>query len=186
MYCNYCRATNADDSSFCRSCGKPIVPISAAPANVAEQAADSSGAPLAEIRLSKPQPSGVGGWLALLVFGLVIGGPISLAAGAASARDAVTVFFLVGLAVWSIYCGIALIRKKPNAPRITKIYFIVLFCLYAVAIVGGIVQSANSASVDVADDAGRVIGAFLATIAWYAYLEKSKRVKHTYQPPSVV
>lgn len=186
MYCNYCRTTNADDSFFCRSCGKSIAPMGASSTNAADQPADRTEVPQAEIQLGKVQPSGVGGWLGLLIFGLVIGGPLSLAAAAATG-GAVAVFLCIGLAVWSIYCGVVLIRKKPNAPRITKIYLVTLFCLYLLAVGGTIAQSvASPASVDVADDGGRVLGALLMTLVWYAYLEKSKRVKNTYQSPSIV
>lgn len=185
MYCNYCRATNANDSLFCRSCGKSIAAVSPSPSEPTRQAQEGVEAALAEVQIGRPQPNGVGGWLALLVFGLLIGGPIALLAGIAQNPSPTVIFVSVVFGAWSVYCGIYLARQKPNAPRITKIFFIALFCFYALAIAVFILMDATKpGSFDVDTATGRTLGTLLSTIGWYAYLRKSKRVKNTYSRSS--
>ncbi len=146
----------------------------------------------------KKELSGVGGWLAWLVFVLLIGGPIASIVAVVNEHDitktpgldssvatlswAIDAVVLIGLAAWSLYCGILLLRLKPNAPKITKAYLIGLFSYAALGVTLTIITGTKSGPDS--GDASSAIVPFLRTlvgaIVWYSYLATSKRVKNTY------
>jgi hypothetical protein len=159
----------------------------------------------APARAAIPEPGtvgnelrGVGGWLAWFVFGLLVGGPASFAIGISNAynvtktpgmnSDSATLYFAidavlsVGLAVWSVCCGIYLLKLKPNAVRITKAYLVALFLFCAL---GLMVTAAGAARNDPSSNgAGASVVPFFqeftGIIIWYSYFERSKRVRNTY------
>ncbi|MGB8801609.1 MAG: DUF2569 family protein [Candidatus Acidiferrales bacterium] len=147
---------------------------------------------------AEEEPSGIQGWLALLVFGLVIGGPISYVVSVVNEYDitkapgvdssvatlfwAIDAVLLIGLAAWSVYCGICLLRLKPNAPKITKTFMICLFLYSALGaaftVMAGAKNGPNSA--DTSTAIVPFLRTFIGVIVWYSYLERSKRVKNTF------
>jgi hypothetical protein len=141
---------------------------------------------------------GVHGWLALLVLGLLVGVPIASVVGVINEYDvtkmpgvdssiatlywAIDAAARIGLACWSIYCGVCLLKLKPNAPRTTKRYFIALFLYGALGVVIAIAAGTKSFTASASIDSGMLpyFRGFLGIILWYSYLERSKRVRNTY------
>lgn len=133
---------------------------------------------------------GVGGWLALFVFTLIVGGPIMTIINVAGEFEDVGVVFVTvadavisaALAGLGIYAGISLLRLKPNAVRIAKRYLIA-YGIYTMVLLIMVVIAVIAASGDAqpsVETAGPVIRGFGSVIIWYLYLEKSKRIAITY------
>lgn len=130
--------------------------------------------------------AGISGWLALLVFYLLLLQPtgtiIAVIAGyrfqlaAESAREGTLLSNIVSwlvallLAGMGIYAGVALLKKSPGAVVLTKRFFIACF-------VGGVVISAirYGSSGDLA-----ALNVPILPVIWYVYLVLSRRVANTF------
>jgi uncharacterized protein DUF2569 len=92
----------------------------------------------------------------------------------------------IGMALFSVYAGIALWKTRPNAVKMAKVYLVVFFVFY-VAVGFLILKMDLQQSKEIFT---LVYGwsLWLAhLVAWYVYLNKSKRVKATYvQAPAVL
>lgn len=93
----------------------------------------------------------------------------------------------VGLTAFSIYAGIGLWMVRPNAVKIAKSYFIVLFSsqLLFYAFLARIMLVAAGIPADVAVEVEFVsplykLGLLASCWIWISYLKRSKRVKATY------
>lgn len=142
---------------------------------------------------------GVRGWLLLLAISLTILDPIAIVLGVFGALylpesnlekyPEMLNFLLVSggarlaLAVFSIYAGVSLWRIQPGAPTIAKRYF-------QAATVYSALSLLLPRMVGLPDELHRqMAGASLVSsvttlcyiAAWYTYLEKSKRVRATYE-----
>ncbi|MCX5834926.1 MAG: DUF2569 family protein, partial [Deltaproteobacteria bacterium] len=133
---------------------------------------------------------GVGGWLLFLCVSLTILGPLF---GTASVlgdyskfvsdnpdlKGVALIFVLVflGIIAFGYYAGNSLWRIRPGAVNITKKFFITLFAITSVssllAVAGG--------EENIGRAGGAIIAQGIVTVIWYSYLNKSKRVKATYQ-----
>lgn len=131
------------------------------------------------------EPTGVGGWLALLIFGIGIATPISavveIARTASTAEGAWafggSLLVLVAFAAGGVYTGWALWRRWPDAPK-TALWFILgVAGLSAVGFVMLIIEGA-----DPAQTAGQIVGLSVWVLVWTSYLRKSRRVRNTYVP----
>lgn len=130
---------------------------------------------------------GVGGWLALFVFALIVGGPIMTIINVAGEFEEFGVVFITvadavisaALAGLGIYAGISLLRLKPNAVRIAKRYLIA-YGIYTMVLLIMVVIAASGDAQPSVETAGPVIRSFGFVIIWYQYLEKSKRIAITF------
>ena len=141
-----------------------------------------SVAPTAE---PKPEPTGVGGWLAVLIVVIGIGMPvrtvIEIFSIASTSDDAWgfggALLAMVVVATSGAYIGWALWRRWPDAPKTASRF-----------IVGYVVLSALDTSVsinagaDTSEVVGRIIGSSIFLSVWTSYLRKSRRVKNTFVP----
>ncbi|MFZ2642508.1 MAG: DUF2569 family protein [Verrucomicrobiia bacterium] len=147
----------------------------------------------------QPQHKRVGGWLLLFCLGLTVFGPlITLSSLVASFTEAAKYFdrfpgllvitiidslLSLGLMTFGIFTGVVLWRVRPGALGIAKGYLLCFFIYIVIAAVlpflSGLPSQANAAMISTGvGNLGR--GVICFTI-WYWYLEKSKRVKATYQ-----
>jgi len=95
----------------------------------------------------------------------------------------------IGLSILAAYAGWALYRKRHNAVRITKIYFIIMFAL---AIFGLITLLATAPVLSQPQDNVALLNTLRApamvaslrqailSAVWLVYLQRSKRVRATY------
>ena len=158
--------------------------------------------PSADVAITQEGPSGVGGWLLLLVIGLVIG-PV-IGAGRTGAEflsmetqhptlhssalwkefKAASWFCLVAIAALSAYAGFGLARG--NDWSVVKRAQIILWLTGPVGalMLGAVVPlvTLGASGVDSQFAGGLLVSAIPAVI-WTAYLSKSKRVRNTYGPP---
>lgn len=121
--------------------------------------------------------TGIHGWLALLWFGLVIGGPISILAaiGNNSSSAFIDVLLLVYLA-FSIFSGI----KLRSTMKPAKIVLIVTASLGVLIVLIGILLGATGDSKSAGEEIASGFKVLLPPLIWLAYLHSSVRVKNTY------
>lgn len=147
----------------------------------------------------EPRYRGVGGWLLLFCLSLTVFSPlITLGSLAASYNKCIHSFhrfpgllvvtvidtlLIVGLMTFSIYAGVGLWRIRPGAVRTAKRFLLCVLGYLPIAAVlpfmAGLPPAATGAIIiHVIDEAMSGV-AFFAI--WYSYLNKSERVKATYQ-----
>jgi hypothetical protein len=168
-----------------------------------DQSSSAPSGDLAENATSeqKNSPAGVGGWLLLLVAGMMVFGPL-LGAGRINADimmaerqyPAITSLDEWGTfksATWWIYLCVAAISfygglglARGNDWSVVKRAKTILWITGPVAllVLGGLIPTMSfgeSNAVD-AQFVGAFIGSVIAATIWTAYLSKSKRVRNTY------
>ena len=140
------------------------------------------------------EPSGIGGWLFVLVFGLLILGPL-LALGqtyaAFPAGDEVAEYAepiktfvwtttLVTLAL-SIAAGLLLVfRRTKSTVSIVVALLWIIGPLATLVSLAGLNSLVDEDMVSAGEITGRFVGACIAALIWTAYLRKSKRVANTF------
>ena len=148
---------------------------------------------------AEPRYKGVGGWLLLFCLGLTVFNPIitlvNLAWGFSQNVEyfdqfpgllvitAIDTLLSLGLMGISVYAGIGLWSIRPGAVQMAKRYLLCSLAYLAVASIlpfmAGLPSAANEVmAVEVFKDVIRGIAYFAI---WYSYLNKSKRVRATYQ-----
>jgi len=144
---------------------------------------------------------GVKGWLLILCLNITILDPLTMLLTVFLVTDATKPYFgdhpelfrlclasgicRVALAVFSVYAGLALWRIAPGAISVAKKYLLAVLLYSLVAsslpVIVGIPRESYQ------EFAGQtVFNSFLTmgyAVAWYVYLQRSKRVKATYQDP---
>lgn len=140
----------------------------------------------------------VGGWLLLLCFALIIGGPLRALYGISALYNEMLEYqdkfpnlqitFYVGISISfiliisGIISGSELLRRKKGAVKTTKTYLIVFFgfsiLLSILPYFAGLPSEADAFLFRVF--AKRMVEALLFSGIWYWYLSVSKRIKITY------
>jgi hypothetical protein len=146
-----------------------------------------------------PSPyQGVGGWLLLLCIVLTIISPLVTLVSLVSGYNASSQYFhqfpglvtlnivdiilSVSLMAFSVYAGVGLWTLRPGAVAMAKRY-LWFFLGYHVIVMflpfmAGLPAAANN--VMLAEVAKDMLRGFVYFVVWYAYLNKSERVKATY------
>jgi hypothetical protein len=92
-------------------------------------------------------------------------------------------FLSVGLMAFSIYAGVGLWRIRPGAVQTAKKYLLWLLAYLAIAAVlpfmAGLPSAANDAMI--AEVAKGTFRGVIYFAIWYSYLNKSQRVRGTYE-----
>jgi Protein of unknown function (DUF2569) len=149
--------------------------------------------------LNEPKYKGVGGWLLFFCISLTVFSPlITIVMGVASysvafqlldrfpgvmAVTVIDTFLSLGLMAFSVYAGVSLWRVKSGAVQTAKRYLSCLLAYVVVAsilpLMAGLPSEANEGMIlEIIKDASKKV--FYVAI-WYAYLNKSKRVRATFQ-----
>jgi len=132
---------------------------------------------------------GVGGWLLFLCVQLTILQPLfgtlsTLGEYSKTVKDIpslkgvalIFVFISLGLIAFGFYAGVSLWRVRLGAVNLTKKYLIVEFSTLSAIVLFAVAGGENIASA-----IGMLIALGIYLAIWYSYLNKSKRVKATYQ-----
>jgi hypothetical protein len=160
-FCTHCGAAAEPADKFCVKCGA------------------AQAVPSLRQGYHREAPRGVGGWLLLLVLGLVLAGPAWFVKeivtwwpafppppwGLVIVVDGV----LTALGVWG---GLKLLRLHKNAPAFVR-------GLLLASIVWGVAVPLSIYGPDVLVTRGVLLRA-VAKMAWYLYLRRSRRVALTY------
>jgi len=145
-----------------------------------------------------PRYYGVKGWLLLFCLSLTIFSPLYTAYTLFVSYEEVSLLFKtypvledlvtvdiylsIGLMIFSIYAGSILWNIKPRAVEITKIYLKVYLVYTIIAsflpFMAGLPSAANEAMIPVAIFG--IIKSIIYYTVWFTFLQKSKRVKATY------
>jgi len=148
----------------------------------------------------EPRYKGVGGWLLLFCLGLTVFSPlITIGSFAASYSQSsryfdrfpgllvitvIDTFLSLGLMAFSIYAGVCLWRIRSGAVQTAKKYLLWFLVYLAIAAVlpfmAGLPSTANDTLL--AEAAKNTFRGFIYFAIWYSYLNKSKRVRATYEP----
>jgi hypothetical protein len=138
---------------------------------------------MGEARDSKPELSGVGGWLTFLCVSLVAFVPIVALVqivivlgtpGGNTVEQTINVVVYAALGAFAVFAGIGLIQIWPNALRLAKAY---LFANLVIGLLNVIALIAFGADiVSVTRSGYRLLGVLL----WLGYLYRSERVRNTY------
>ncbi len=140
---------------------------------------------------------GIGGWLLVLVAYLLLFEPLravpvlmalSLGQGSAAVQNVLMVGAVVqtGIALFSLYAGIGLMRLRPGAASIGKIFFIVMLTLgvleLGMVVLGAVVSVSDPAIASMVRGPAtfQAITQILISGAWLVYLEQSRRVRATF------
>ena len=145
-----------------------------------------------------PQYYGVRGWLLLFCMSLTIFSPLYSAYTLFVSYEelsplfktypvlenlvTVDIYLSIGLMIFSIYAGSSLWNIKPRAVEIAKI-FLKVFLIYTIIgsifpFMAGLPSAANEAIVFGAITV--ILRSIIYYAVWFTFLEKSKRVKATY------
>jgi hypothetical protein len=124
--------------------------------------------------------TGIHGWLALLWFGLVIGGPISILAAVgnmprSSSSAFIDVFSLAYLA-FSIFSGV----KLRSTVKPARIFLRVMGGIGILIVLIGVLLEASGDSKSAVEELASGFKVLLPSFIWLAYLHYSVRVKNTY------
>ena len=142
---------------------------------------------MGEIRDSKPELYGVGGWLAFLCVSLLILTPagllfelvrIMLVAGPGVFTPEVIfgIAFAVILTAFAVYTGLGLLWMWRGAVRTAKWFFFINAGFGALAFAGYMLEPEGTGPSEFI----QVMRWFFGSIAWIAYLYRSERVRNTY------
>ena len=150
--------------------------------------------------ISQGEPVGVGGWLFFFCLGLMVFTPLVNIVGLFSSYQEASLFFQhfprfhivaivdvllsIGIICFGIFAGVALLKQTYNAVRLAKWYLSTLL-LYPVVgslllLMTDLPSEANSAIISATVASGFRPLVFFAI--WYSYLNKSLRVRNTFQP----
>jgi hypothetical protein len=92
-------------------------------------------------------------------------------------------FLSTGLMAFSIYAGVGLWLIRPGAVQTAKKYLLCILAYYAVAAVlpfmAGLPSTANETMI--AGAVTNILRGIIYVAVWYSYLNKSKRVRATYE-----
>ena len=154
--------------------------------------------------LTRPKYKGVGGWLLFFCFSLTVFSPLLTIVTLITSYSEISQRFdsfpgmsvidgllNLGLMAVSIYAGVSLWRVKPDAVRTAKRF---LWCSLAysaalAAMAGILLFMAGLSSVATGDTIAELFKAAsrgaVSFAIWFAYLNKSKRVKATFASAGV-
>jgi hypothetical protein len=132
----------------------------------------------------KPGPSGVGGWLVIVLLGPLL--TPFLTVYTVSLYGEIWTdpwFFTLAisggiLAGWSLFVALALLNRWPNAPTLAKAQFVISTVFWT----GLVILAAITAGLDFSKSVPTLVGSWLGTMLWVSYLNQSRRVKATYGP----
>ena len=146
--------------------------------DVTAKAQFTSGKLLKEEASEKKSPSGIGGWLAVFIFGLFASG---LASAFESlnmpfdASNAVAIGLGLVLAALAFSSAVLILRKNPRGILLSKVFIGSNLLVSILAVIGSVGDpTALGASSAVM---GRVM---LSSLIWITYLHQSIRVKNTF------
>jgi hypothetical protein len=165
----------------------------------ANRAAPPQQSPAPPIATTESRHKGVRGWLLLFCIGLTVLGPIvilgSVLAALGTPADGyrqfprLLVVTLMGallnlvFVAFSIYTGVCLWRIRPGAVRTAKT-FLVCYLWYCMISYGLLFTAGLPSAINVtlaAQLRKQVVKDLLYFLIWYSYLNRSKRVKATYE-----
>ncbi len=166
------------------------------PNATSDQAAPTRSPPATSV---EPRYKGVGGWLLFFCLGLTVLSPlITLGSLVASYSESsqyfdtfpgllvitvIDTFLSVGLMAFSIYAGVGLWRIRPGALQTAKKYLLWFLAYLAIAAVLPFMAGLPSAANDVliGEVAKSTFRGVIYFAIWYSYLNKSQRVRGTYE-----
>jgi hypothetical protein len=192
--------TKQKESDTCIMCGVVFAKIKNDAARIPHTETQNivSQPPLESISVEK-RYRGVGGWLLFFCISLTVLAPLATIASIITVfKDvsalfnqfpgllvitSVDIFLSMGLMTLSVYAGIGLWRIRPGAVLMAKRYLFCFLGYQAIAAVlpflAGLPSAANEAMyADVGKDMFR---SALYFAIWYSYLNKSQRVRATYE-----
>lgn len=114
---------------------------------------------------------GIGGWLALFIFGRFVVGFLSLGQGKLD----------IAMAIFGVIVAVLLYMKKPMALKATLVYLIGLLVLYSLFLICAVILLMTG---DQTDNTMKFltdsIRGVIFTAIWLAYFARSERVMNTY------
>ena len=129
---------------------------------------------------SADAPSGVGGWLLLLIIRLWIGTGIRVFGGLAAGLSLLGIFSL-GSAALSGLAAYLLGRKSAKGVMVAKVYLVADGLYYILALLDWMLGGAAQLSGDL-PPWFKPSGYLVACVLWLVYLAHSERVRNTYFP----
>jgi Protein of unknown function (DUF2569) len=181
VVCIHCGASRPDDLPYCPNCHRALN--------------------AREVYLDIDPCIGVHGWLAFLVFILVVLSPLSavlalfrwassghIPAGWTESGGTipapVNFIVLLFLTAFGLYAGSELKKITPTAVRTAKRYFLAVGGYWSCVLFAAL--GARAMHVATGDEMWRGVGDFISGLLyvaiWYLYLVRSKRVAKTYPP----
>jgi len=140
------------------------------------------GTKLSPVDPAAPKLIGVGGWLALLIVKLSIS---AISRGLAGFQQPISLLGSVNIIFAGLACIVAYLlgTKNPKAVLWAKIFLIADAAYYVLEVLDAV----TSSSTDPSPLWFKPLGYLIASILWFLYLMKSKRVKNTFsgQPEAV-
>ena len=146
---------------------------------------------------SKEEIRGIGGWLSFFIFSLIASSVLNFILGAidiSSIFEDKTVsltylyslafldflYFggLIGFAIYTIY---SLVKLKPNAISLAKMFLILIFLTNLIGVVfSGVSGEPLAGETSYFDSTSIIFRSLIFSVIWFLYLTYSKRVNNTY------
>lgn len=194
MYCNNCGKQNTEDSKFCKYCGSEIVKVTD---KVVKDKPKEEESPKAEN--TKPKSS-LGGWLALVGAGLILGliiqayGVVEYFPLLSDTYEIPGYLFLLqveflGSIIFTIVTGYLLYLYFKKNKKFPHYYFIFLMASIGYVVIDHLLLASLTIPTaelqqiiddTLAENSSTVGRTIITSIIWGAYIKKSKQVKATF------
>ncbi len=200
MFCTQCGTKAVSDAKFCANCGAALAVNREQTEQQLQPLVKSAERSSSSTKGAKTAPTGIGGWLMVLIVGMIVLGPLS---GAGQIYDGIIklenqhpsitsiaewksyktwmwwqFFFFAGL---SIYGGWSLVSGRNR--HVINQTMAILWMIGPVArIIMAIIMLSIIGNSEFGDPRfiGSLVSSIIAAGIWTAYLSKSKRVRNTY------
>jgi hypothetical protein len=131
-----------------------------------------------------PSLSGVGGWLLFFCISLTILDPLYSVIQAIGdpriSQNGLAIVMILCIAGFSIYTGFLLWKVRPDALKVLKGYFIFLFALACIGILGSFAVSFTTDTLTAIESLATQAARLVSVAIWALYFKKSRRVRNTF------
>lgn len=203
MYCNNCGQHNPEDSKFCKSCGLELIKVSDDHKTTSHTDAKITSSETEDKKSPKDTEkvnAGLGGWLALVGLGLIVGVFIqgygvleylpllSETYNIPGYLTLIQIEFVAStiLTVANVYLLYLYFKKNKNFPSyyiiflVVSVAYVLLDHLFLASLNAPTQELKKVIDDTLSQNSGDVGRTIITSIIWGAYMNSSKRVKATF------
>ena len=188
MFCGQCGKPGANDNLFCTGCGSPLKGQPSLNVLTSATAVTAEGVQIplitssANVATAERQTDliGVGGWLGLFVFSMLVGGPLVNLIDGFNGDKADLVLGLA-LASYQVFIGVLICKTSVKALKHLRIYFPIVMVIGLANLALSSLDPTTAAHASVVGSAYKVgLRDISGACIWALYFWRSQRVLNTF------